>query len=353
MSTSNIVQSLVDITTQSRVELTEVISNVLGDRLIRVIDSHNTQSIIFILQGEGGKQLIKAEIGNNTATHREITWYKLLQQKNLASPSVDFVTSYATDNHAFLILEYVDSSLTIDEAVMSGHAASDVIRSHIKRAIAADERLFNATKISASSEQVDIFYMGKYRQRRREVKQHAYLEELFSQSHIVVNGQQYETPDVILERINSSKEILSLLTPTELGLIHGDLHCGNILMRNKEFFFIDPNGNPALPFEYDIGKLLHSIHGNYGAIMLSNYELLEESPYAYSFLHSIPKPYLAAFNEVQKALGDDLLIRGLYMEALHFATMLPHHAANEKETTALFLRCVQLFDELMTFIRSR
>lgn len=84
---------------RSRHDLIGAVENMLGDSLVGIIDTHNTQSIIFILKSSEGKYVIKAEYGENTRTQQEIAWYKEvgLQAPNL---SAIFTDGYIGDNFA-------------------------------------------------------------------------------------------------------------------------------------------------------------------------------------------------------------------------------------------------------------
>ena len=77
----------------------------------------------------------------------------------------------------------------------------------------------------------------------------------------------------------------------KIGMIHGDLHCGNMLVTGKRLSWVDPNGCFELPLEYDLGKLLHSVHGNYGSIIRGKYLISHISLKDYHFSYFEPKVY--------------------------------------------------------------
>lgn len=351
MITSNILEKLRSLDVSSREELTGVLRNIIANRLERVIETHNTASVIFIFT-DTTKLLIKAEFGSDTATHREIAWYNREEVKK-SQASAKYIDSHNGENYALLLLEFVEGSKTIDELVMSGFTDPSLICSYVRKAIDTDRALFNQTRAASSVNEVDAFYQAKYLARRQESDSIPFLRDLFSNPSIQINGKEYLTPDAAMERIKTTPRLLERLTPTEMGLIHGDLHSGNILTKDGDIFLIDPNGNPMMPLEYDIGKIFHSVHGNYGSIMKGSYSLQQKSPASFLFSLDHPVSYDAVFADLCQYIEREELLRSLYAEALHFATMLPHHAANENETVALFLRCVQLFDDLLKLTRSR
>lgn len=340
-------KGLTDLPVTSRQELIANIYSMLGSRIERVIDTHNTASVIFIYSQADDRYLLKAELGSDTATHREIAWYRHVEERQL-SRGIELLDSFLGDDYALLLLNYVNESVTIDELAARGKLSSSQAVLHIQNALNFDHMLFSSTATEADAEKVDTFFGGKYERRRREAQKFFYLAELLNNESIIINGRQYSTPDVIMNRIQSNLYIFESLIPKRIGLIHGDLHCGNILTRGKEAFFIDPNGNLAMPIEYDIGKILHSIHGNYGSIMRGEYSLIREDESSYRFTVNAIPAYETALEVLKKSISKEEYIRGLYAEALHFATMLPHHVSEKKETTALFLQSVLLFNELMS-----
>lgn len=337
---------LTSLTVASREDLVFVIQDILNKKLDRVIDTHNTSSIIFIYKDHGTRLLLKAEFGNNTATHNEIEWYKLVN-KRLTNQGANILDSYLGETYALLLMSYIEDSATVDELAADGNLNSSEATRYINRAISFDRKLFNETSVYSSNDQVDKFFIEKYQKRRAEAESFPYLAELFKSKTVVINQWEYNTPDTVIRKIKNDKKLHAYLTPEKVGLIHGDLHCGNILTKGRDVFFIDPNGNPLMPIEYDIGKILHSIHGNYGAIMRGEYNLIQNNHHSFEFgIASVPA-YETALLELKNILSEGEYLSSLYAEALHFATMLPHHANAKQETIALFLRSVQLFNELM------
>lgn len=195
-------------------------------------------------------------------------------------------------------------------------------------------------------------FIEKYKSRFQESQQFEYLRQLLSFKNLYINGEQFPNFNFYVSKIAKDEKLKTSLTPKLYGVIHGDLHCGNILVKDNNVYFVDPNGNLSMPIEYDYGKILHSIHGGYGSIMNGNYKLTELGKNRFEFLIKIPKAYKISFGKLSKTMPLELLIRSLYAKAMHFATMLPHHAKNEEETKALFLKGVMLFKELFSFLKS-
>jgi hypothetical protein len=51
------------------------------------------------------------------------------------------------------------------------------------------------------------------------------------------------------------------------------------------------------------------------------------------------------------SVTDRVFINSLLLESCHFLTMLPHHASNKRETTALFLRVIELFNYFIEVVK--
>jgi len=333
----------------SRSEMVHAIKELLSKSLLQVIDTHNTSSVVFIFLADKKRYVLKAEYGTANATSREIVWYK-----NLINPSLapKYLNSIVSESCAFLLLEYVENAQTLDELAL-GQVEKEECWRYLDGVINREKDLFeNSVPRMISLAQMDKLYIDKFNARVAEAKQFTYLHDLLSLPHLAINGRRVFSPAYYLQRVKNSA-LYDYLTPKWVGMTHGDLHCGNILISDSDTYLVDPNGNLQMPLEYDYGKLLHSIHGGYGQIMKQIYTLEENQNRDYRFLVQTPVAYQTAFDNFTKKMTDHELHKNMYAEALHFATMLPHHATNRRETTALFLRCVQVFDELFGMLGER
>jgi hypothetical protein len=90
------------------------IKNQIGPALKKTIDSHNTNSVIFVLNNLRQPILLKAELGSNTATHKEARWHEHLAAVGLGEKSL-YLGSAKTDEFALLVLRYIDGAITLDE----------------------------------------------------------------------------------------------------------------------------------------------------------------------------------------------------------------------------------------------
>lgn len=96
------------------------------------------------------------------------------------------------------------------------------------------------------------------------------VREKFSAPYLKINGQQYENPINILERIVANDEMKNILRPRLNGFcVHGDLTFLNMLFdpREDKFKLIDSRGfvgqwDPL----YDFGKMLFSLTGFFNIV---------------------------------------------------------------------------------------
>lgn len=346
-----VISRVSSIAPSSRDDMKQLISDALNGYEFKMIDSHNTAPVLYMVSTDEGRFMIKAEYGKqkkNTVS-KEITWY---QRAKTALLHPDLVGKHSNAQFSMLVLSYIEDALTLDqlaEADSSEETASSVANLTLK-AIEMDRLLFSSSgPINAAREEVDQFYEEKYQMRTAEAKEYDYLKDLLEAPAHTVNGLVLHSPGHYMEQIQHSEALRNYLTPDQLGLIHGDLHFGNILLQQSRLYFVDPNGESRMPIEYDYGKILHSFHGGYNQIAKGQF-LLQKNDDGYRFKIEMPESYTKVLSATQQHFTEQEYMRGLYSEALHFATMLPHHASNEVETTALFLRCMQIFQELFDHV---
>lgn len=338
----------------SKADFVTQVEKILQDTVVEVINSHNTPSVIFVFELDKQKYVIKAELGKSeNSIAKEIKWYSKVG-KNL-SYVPKFISSVSDEKFCAVVIKYIENSSTLDNVAKTLQISPEIISGLIETSLERLNCLFHSrsTKL-VSKKQSNQLLLDKYNVRKQRAIQYPFLKKLFRAEKIVVNGEELPTFDFCISHIQTDPDIRNYLTPKKFGVLHGDLHCGNILVDNDfNTFWVDPNGNLSLPVEYDYGKILHSIHGGYGLIMSNDYQLTKIGQDKYEFSINVPDGYSYSLRQLYKGMNEGLLIRSLYMEALHFATMLPHHASNEKETTALCLRGIQLFKELFLSLNEK
>jgi hypothetical protein len=295
--------------------------------------------------------ILKAECGAVDATNREISWYRAIKG---GSPAPGLVYSHKRDDFSFLVLDHIPDAITLDEIVTSDNYTDEQLIKYIDTALTKNQALFDSNDPrEVSHEEANTFLIQKFDARIERSQKYPYLKKLLETPLVTINGKLLHTPIYFMNKIKSNPQLRDYLTPKRIGLTHGDLHFGNILVNQDGVYFIDPNSSVHMPIEYDYGRLLHSAHGAYGQIMNKEYSLAQIDGNNYDFHIEVPPRLNLAFEHIKNVLTEQELVRGLYTEALHFATMLPNHVAEQEETVALFLRDVELFHELFNHERVR
>lgn len=96
------------------------------------------------------------------------------------------------------------------------------------------------------------------------------LGRIIDADKVIINGVEYRNIRELYTMLSSMDELLDMLRPKELVMIHGDLHFQNILLSNQtdtSFILVDPRGEiEGSDIYYDLGKLWHSFHAKYDFI---------------------------------------------------------------------------------------
>ena len=331
-------------------EMIDQIEMALGDLIIDTNDSHNTKSVIFNISFRNKKYVMKVELNlGENAVKSEINWYLKIGRSFPNCPK--YVASFFGKRLSVIVLSYLENCQTIDDLTLQSTITTNQTQKLIDKSLTKLNSLFeNNTKSQVSLDHADSLYIRKFESRYKEALNYKSLGQLFSYENFYINGEKLSNFSAYISKIDRDEKLKRLLTPNIFGLIHGDLHCGNILAKKNKIYFVDPNGNLSMPIEYDYGKIFHSIHGGYGAIMAKKYKLKKITQNKFEFSVQKPQAYQHVFNKLTK-MPSELFVRSLYSEAMHFATMLPHHASNENETTALFLSGILTFKNLFDILK--
>lgn len=316
---------------------------VLGDRLQSVVRSHNTPSVILHFIASDKPYVLKIEFGQASTMRREIQWYHDAVRVGL--PCGLLIVSHVGTSFVFLILRRFGDSSTVDDAALAG-APGDRLEHHIAWALSTDTRLFERTRVTVALDQAHRLNEDRFNRRREQSMSYPYLRHLLSAKSVDVNGEGFHSPAWCWERINNKRSVVEYLTPLEVGLTFGDLHCGNILISESATEVIDPRGGPLLPITYDYGKIIQSVAGGYGAIMAGQYTLRLVGDRKYEISIDTPSGYTEIANAADHC-GQRRYLQSLYQAALHFSAMLPHHASEPGEATALYLSGTLLFNQLI------
>ena len=193
------------------------------------------------------------------------------------------------------------------------------------------------------------------------------LSKLVSAEKLIINGTEYKNIRELYTNIEKRDDIINILQPESLVMIHGDLHFQNILLLNDTdngFLLVDPRGELlGSDVYYDIGKLWHSFHAKYDFIHTDQFRLqlnwndngvpnaefkitnaLAES--VYDEIYKKVSKMITKF----KFINDDpnWEMKALFSEASHLCSVMPFHinkAETEARAVVLYLTGVILINE--------
>ena len=192
------------------------------------------------------------------------------------------------------------------------------------------------------------------------------LAKIISADRIIINGVVYKNIKELYVGIANRADIIDILSPRDLVMIHGDLHFQNILIYNENdtgFILVDPRGEIlGSDIYYDMGKLWHSFHGKYDFIHTDQFRLNlsweNDIPNAEIYITNtlVEKVYDAIYEKFLKLIKkydfikNDLNweMKALFSEASHFCSLATFHIGKTVTTEreiVLYLTGVKLINE--------
>lgn len=205
-----------------------------------------------------------------------------------------------------------------------------------------------------SRDQWNRIYLGKLCNRLEKVKENLELYTLTEMESILINGQRYNGWKYYFHFI---EEVITKAYGTcTCSVIHGDLCFSNILYEPSTNIikFIDPRGDF---FEegvygdpnYDLAKLLHSLHGGYDFIIHQMYSLEESHDGGYNFqliqsdkADSIKEVFLS---RLRRDFSTKEIQKFLVLEAMLFLSMLPLHKDDKRRQKAFYFTALQILKQ--------
>ena len=205
-----------------------------------------------------------------------------------------------------------------------------------------------------SKEQYHRIYIGKLLDRLEKVKENSELYDLTERESILINNQNFYGWKYYLPFIEDV--INKAYTSCRCAVIHGDLCFSNILYEpsTNTVKFIDPRGEF---FEegvygdpnYDLAKLMHSVHGGYDFIIHQMYVLEGNNDDGYKFnliqsekTHSIKNVFLS---RLHRDYSSKEIQTFLVQEAMLFLSMLPLHKDDLRRQKALYLTALKILKQ--------
>ena len=201
-------------------------------------------------------------------------------------------------------------------------------------------------------------------------KSSSMMSKLISSETVCINGQEYENLTTLFFKITQLHKLLKTVEPTEMRLIHGDLHFQNILFGPNEegtdFILADPRGEiNGSDIYYDLGKLWHSFNGLYDCIHTDQFDLSIDFSNDGKSVSSEILFYNPQWVNKYKAIGSFIenkvldypeiksdknwRLKVLFAEAMHFSSVMIFHlkdTPDEKRASAMYLTAVRLINEL-------
>lgn len=335
--------SLITLQVVSNEDLKRQVTALLHDHEPELIDSHNTTSAIVKFTVGGMRYGLKIEYGNATPLRNEARWYELVP----ADVKPHFVISHVSDSYTFVLLRWLERAKTLEEvAIANEHLKTQQTMDLVINALDQDRELFYSNSIvPLFATPRSSFFLDKYHAYNSSAKQFPYLQELLERGTVVVNDKELLGPYRYVQTVQQDRKLRSYLSPDTAGLIHGDTHADNLLVQDNTVYLIDPKGDNHLPLEYDTGRIFWSLNG-WNAIIRGEFELNAHDG-GYSLKLTRRQQYLDGLSRFRAYLGERGYHRAVYSAAMQYLTRI-HHATEESETTALYLRGLQVFDELFT-----
>ncbi|MEU5910550.1 hypothetical protein [Micromonospora sp. NPDC047527] len=330
---------------RSRADLVFQVSNAFAGSRFRIVDSHNTPSVVLLVDDEPFRMALKAEFEPTTSSTKELRWHSVISEALVDQIRPLFLvrgprfTVFATD--------YLRDCQDLDSLVLAGAVDGPGATVLIEKALQVNDVAYASSTTEMSAAAADRLYVGRYEARKSSRDVPHWLRSLYSAPRIVINDKPHLGPDAGLTTLRRQNVLWRDLVPTTAGLSHGDLHCGNILSNGTHAHPIDPRGSEEIPIEYDLGKVFQSIRGGYGSIMHGEYAVASEGYRRYELRIHQPKAYQSALRQLDSRISEGTHLRVRLAEAVHFLSMAGHHSRIPDEALALFLRGVQLLDELL------
>jgi hypothetical protein len=319
----------------------------------KIINSHNTLSIIVMLTRQSvNRYAIKIECGQDSATFHELQWYA---QYSLSGINSAFIDGSTHGNISYIIMNYIHDLTSVADIVFENNSQVKPIYQWIDTTFKADTSLFHLTERTTPPRIQYIDACEKLKLRIKEASQYPFLRAVVDNKTFNINGKSCLSPQQLLSGFYSNTSQIEKIFGNTTGIIHGDLHIGNILLSpsfEDKLFILDPGSTKPLPIQYDGGKILQSVHSGYEQIMRGQYSLFRHGKNTYSLKIDEVEQFKDVYFHICQTWDKKLLIGSLFMEAMHFLTVAPHHAQRHDEARVLYLIGVQRLNELVDILSS-
>ena len=305
--------------------------------------------------GAGRKKLIN-----------EIEW--LLNLPSELNPYFSEVLAYDTESdNVFFDVPYYGSR-NLREYIFDGHFDADAAVSFLEKLLDWMFQNVYSRKIEdAPDDWVMEKHINRVLDRLIECSQKSdILAKLINAEKIVINEVEYKNIKELYTNLAEKKELIDILSPKDLVMIHGDLHFQNILVYSENdlgFMLVDPRGElRGSDIYYDMGKLWHSFHGKYDFIHSDQFKLdlswREKTPiakfeitnkYSEKVYDEIYQKFMNVITKYDVIRQDSYWeMKALFAEASHFCSVSTFHIGKTKtaeRAVVLYLIGVILINE--------
>ncbi len=192
------------------------------------------------------------------------------------------------------------------------------------------------------------------------------LKKLIAADEVIINRNRYRNIKELYTKISRRNDFIKRVNPSNLVMIHGDLHFQNILLSTETdtgFILVDPRGeHKGSDIYYDLGKIFHSVHGKYDFIHSDQFRL------DFNYKDNIPVADCVFTNEYMVNIYDEIYrkllhvmtdfdyikkdpdweMKTLWSEASHFCSVMTFHIGKSKtpdRVILLYLTGVILINE--------
>jgi dTDP-glucose pyrophosphorylase len=279
----------------------------------------------------------------------EINYLRLLPP-DLAVLFPRVVASSSEWSDPFVTMEYYGYPTLSEAFVFESVSANlwDQIFVHLREII---ERGFMTRQRPISAQEIRRMYLDKTRERVSQLESSDLFARLLSAGEVMVNGQKLANLRKLWPQIE--QRVASLAANVTGCVIHGDLCLSNVLydLRSRIVKLIDPRGSFGQAGiygdpRYDVAKLFHSTHGLYDFLVNDLFDL-EVNDNVITFDVRAQKSHCEIGNRFERVFfpaydRDEILL----ITALLFASMPALHYDVPRRQMAMYVRSLQLFDEL-------
>jgi dTDP-glucose pyrophosphorylase len=280
----------------------------------------------------------------------ELAWYDALPAElRVLTPRI--VRREERDGRLYFEQEYYGYP-TLSELYLYADLDLDAWRNILRYVLDIHQLLAGYAQPAAQEDCRDI-YLSKTLERVAQLRaQEGNWAEILQQPHIEWNGKRLANWPLLEAKIIGAAEHLS--DCPRFGILHGDFCFSNILYEpaSQIVRLIDPRGSFGKPGiygdpRYDLAKLRHSLAGSYDYIVADLFRVEHEGSVFQTTLFQNPlKAGLTDFfdHEIETLGYRTEEIR--LIEALLFFSMLPLHSDHPARQKMMFLRGLQLLNEL-------